>query len=127
TGHAGCRLAALLRHQRRRPRDGADPCGRRRDPARAAGGSGRRLHRPGPRPAGRASRRRRPDGAHAMTPDRMITCLWFDGTAREAAEFYAATFPDSHLGHVLASPADNPSMKAGGELLVEFTLLGQPF
>lgn len=62
-----------------------------------------------------------------MTPDRMITCLWFDGTAREAAEFYAATFPDSHLGHVLASPADNPSMKAGGELLVEFTLLGQPF
>lgn len=62
-----------------------------------------------------------------MTRDRMITCLWFDGTAREAAEFYAATFPDSHLGHVLASPADNPSMKAGGELLVEFTLLGQPF
>ena len=51
-----------------------------------------------------------------MTRDRMITCLWFDGTAREAAEFYAATFPDSHLGHVLASPADNPSMKAGGEL-----------
>ena len=62
-----------------------------------------------------------------MTRDRMITCLWFDGTAREAADFYAATFPDSHLGHVLASPADNPSMKAGGELLVEFTLLGQPF
>ncbi|WP_423213092.1 VOC family protein [Paraburkholderia ginsengiterrae] len=32
-----------------------------------------------------------------------VTCLWFDqGKAREAAEFYAATFPDSHVdtGHV---------------------------
>ena len=40
---------------------------------------------------------------------------------------YAATFPDSHLGQGHASPADNPSAKAGAELTVEFTVLGQAF
>lgn len=61
------------------------------------------------------------------TGNRIVTCLWFDGTAREAAEFYAATFPDSHVGGAMISPADNPSMSEGGELVVEFTVLGQPF
>jgi len=58
----------------------------------------------------------------------MTTCLWFDhGKAREAAEFYASVFPDSHVGAHHASPADNPSSKAGEELTVEFTVLGQSF
>jgi predicted 3-demethylubiquinone-9 3-methyltransferase (glyoxalase superfamily) len=59
---------------------------------------------------------------------KMITCLWFDrGQAREAAEFYASVFPDSHVGASHASAADNPSAKEGEELTVEFTVLGQAF
>ena len=59
---------------------------------------------------------------------KMITCLWFDrGEAREAAEFYASVFPDSHVGKAHASAADNPSAKEGEELIVEFTLLGQAY
>ena len=59
---------------------------------------------------------------------KMMTCLWFDrGKAREAAEFYASMFPDSRVGEGHASAADNPSAKAGEDLTVEFTVLGQPY
>src|SRR6202021_4187383 len=60
--------------------------------------------------------------------EKMTTCVWFDhGKAREAAEFYASVFPDSQVGEGHASAADNPSAKAGEELTVEFTVLGQAF
>lgn len=54
-------------------------------------------------------------------------CLWYDGNAEEAANFYVTLFPDSRVDDVVRSPADNPSMKEGGVLVVEFTLAGQPY
>ncbi len=53
-------------------------------------------------------------------------CLWYDGTAEEAATFYAATFPDSSVGAVHRAPGDFPGGKEGSVLTVEFTVLGVP-
>ena len=54
-------------------------------------------------------------------------CLWFDGKAEEAANFYISLLPDSRVDAVLRAPGDYPSGKAGDVLPVEFTLMGQPF
>lgn len=53
-------------------------------------------------------------------------CLWYDGTAEEAARFYTATFPDSSVGAILRAPGDYPAGKEGDVLTVEFTVAGIP-
>jgi predicted 3-demethylubiquinone-9 3-methyltransferase (glyoxalase superfamily) len=53
-------------------------------------------------------------------------CLWYDGTAEEAATFYAATFPNSAVKSVNCAPADYPDGRKGQVLTVEFTVLGIP-
>jgi predicted 3-demethylubiquinone-9 3-methyltransferase (glyoxalase superfamily) len=52
--------------------------------------------------------------------------LWYDGTALDAAQFYASTFPDSMVGAVHRAPSDYPAGKQGDVLIVEFTMVGIP-
>ena len=54
-------------------------------------------------------------------------CLWFDGDAEEAADFYVSLLPDSRIDRVWRSPADTPSGPAGTVLTVDLTLNGQRF
>jgi predicted 3-demethylubiquinone-9 3-methyltransferase (glyoxalase superfamily) len=58
---------------------------------------------------------------------KITPCLWFDGKAEEAAEFYVTLLPDSHVDKVWHSPSETPSGPEGMVLTVEFTLAGQPF
>ena len=58
---------------------------------------------------------------------KITPCLWFDGVAEQAANFYVSLLPDSRIDKVMRSPADNPSTREGDVLTVEFTLAGQPF
>ena len=51
-------------------------------------------------------------------------CIWYDHAAREAAEFYAETFPDSRVDAVHLAPSDFPGGKQGDGLTVAFTVLG---
>jgi 2-polyprenyl-6-hydroxyphenyl methylase/3-demethylubiquinone-9 3-methyltransferase len=60
-----------------------------------------------------------------MTPKNTI-CLWYDKDALGAAQFYAATFPDSKVMAVHKAPGDYPSGKAGDVLTVQFTVIGIP-
>jgi predicted 3-demethylubiquinone-9 3-methyltransferase (glyoxalase superfamily) len=62
-----------------------------------------------------------------MTTEKITPCLWFDGNAEEAANFYVTLFPDSRVDHVQRAPGDYPSGKEGDALVVEFTLAGRKF
>jgi len=64
---------------------------------------------------------------HANATRKIAACLWFDGQAGEAADFYASAFPDSHVDAVHRAPGDYPSGKEGDVIMVEFTVLGMPF
>jgi predicted 3-demethylubiquinone-9 3-methyltransferase (glyoxalase superfamily) len=53
-------------------------------------------------------------------------CLWYDHDAEEAAQFYAATFPDTTVGKVARAPSDYPGGKQGDALTVDFIVMGIP-
>lgn len=60
-----------------------------------------------------------------MTPKNTI-CLWFDKVALDAANFYAANFPDSQVTAVHHAPGDYPAGQRGDVITVTFTVFGIP-
>lgn len=58
---------------------------------------------------------------------KIAPCVWYDGTAEEAATFYAATFPDSRGDAVHRAPGDYPNGRQGDVLTVGFTVCGMAF
>lgn len=57
----------------------------------------------------------------------LITCLWFNGNAREAATFYTRIFPDSSIADNWIAPTETPGNKVGEEIVVNFKIFGRPF
>jgi predicted 3-demethylubiquinone-9 3-methyltransferase (glyoxalase superfamily) len=57
----------------------------------------------------------------------LTTCLWFNGNAREAANFYTSIFPDSSIQDNWIAPTDTPGNKQGEEIVVNFKIFGQNF
>lgn len=69
---------------------------------------------------------------HMNTSTQKITPnLWFDGNAKEAADFYVSVFPDSRITGISYYPteglADFQQELAGKELTIDFTLNGMKF
>ena len=61
-----------------------------------------------------------------MAKPKTTICLWYAKEAVDAANFYAATFPNSSVGAIHRAPSDNPSGKEGDVLTVDFTVMGIP-
>ncbi|GAA2533138.1 MULTISPECIES: VOC family protein [Streptomyces] len=61
-----------------------------------------------------------------MTTDGFTTCLWYDGQAEEAANFYVSVFKNSGVGRIVRHTEAGPG-PAGTVLTVEFTADGQKF
>ena len=58
---------------------------------------------------------------------KLTTCLWFNGNAREAANFYTSIFPESSIADNWIAPTDTPGNTKGEEVVVNFTIFGQSF
>lgn len=62
---------------------------------------------------------------------KLTTCLWFDGQAEEAANFYTSIFPNSKTLHIQKVPnapgEEHQSQEQDTVLVVEFDLDGHRF
>lgn len=58
---------------------------------------------------------------------KIIPCLWFDGKAEEAAQFYVSLLPNSRIDAVVPYSVETPGGKPGDVMTVEFTLAGESY
>ncbi len=58
---------------------------------------------------------------------KITPCLWFDGKAEEAAQFYVSLLPDSRIDAVMPYSVKTAGGAPGDVMAVEFTLAGQPY
>lgn len=61
---------------------------------------------------------------------KITPCLWFDGQAEEAAEFYISIFKNSKITDIMRyseAGQEHHGQKPGSVLVVAFELDGQPF
>lgn len=64
------------------------------------------------------------------TLQRIAACLWFDGQAEQAANFYTAIFPNSRIRQVARYPGVGQEIHRhaeGSVMTVDFELDGTPF
>ncbi|MGW5847450.1 VOC family protein [Streptomyces sp. NPDC055254] len=61
-----------------------------------------------------------------MTSNGFTTCLWFDGDAEAAADYYLSVFKDGRLGRIGRYTEAGPG-PAGSVMVVEFEINGQKF
>jgi predicted 3-demethylubiquinone-9 3-methyltransferase (glyoxalase superfamily) len=57
---------------------------------------------------------------------KQIPCLWFNGTAEQAAEHYTSIFPNSSIGTITRHGPGMP-MPEGTVMTISFTLDGQEY
>jgi predicted 3-demethylubiquinone-9 3-methyltransferase (glyoxalase superfamily) len=57
---------------------------------------------------------------------KIMPCLWFDGRAEEAAEFYTSIFKDSRVGKIARYGEAGPGTP-GSVMTVTFEIAGQDF
>jgi predicted 3-demethylubiquinone-9 3-methyltransferase (glyoxalase superfamily) len=63
-------------------------------------------------------------------PSQIAPCLWFDGQAEEAANFYTSIFKGgkiTHVQHYRDAGMETHKQKPGSVMVVAFELNGQPF
>jgi predicted 3-demethylubiquinone-9 3-methyltransferase (glyoxalase superfamily) len=65
--------------------------------------------------------------AQVKSVQKITPCLWFDGNAEEAVNFYTSVFDGSSIDLVQRSTVDYPGGKVGSVLIIGFKLAGQSY